>query len=102
MQTKKGISENFDWIVLDTVSRDRQRFKGKNRHFYENTTEEIKFGLQALSQNPAWENQYNDFLRTVVFQRQRPTFQEVIKTLDQLSARAFHAIKSSEKCLVTV
>jgi len=96
IQEKRGITKIFEKLVPDVVLRDRERFKGKSPHFFENTLEEIAFGTKALNQNIEWQKRYQHFIGNMVFEKNCPTFKDALKTLDTLNERAFGAIDKSK------
>lgn len=94
--TKRKISSTFEALIPEVILRDRERYRGKSPQFFENTIQELLFGTQALNQNPAWEGHYAAFVENMVFQEKIPTFQDTLKSLDQLNQRAFSAIEKSQ------
>ncbi len=95
IESEKGIQQDFEKLAPLIVMRDKNRFKGKSPQFFENTMQELDFGKNALSGNHQWEKNYNDFIKAMVYQKNPPTYQDALKTLDRLHGRAINAIKQS-------
>ena len=76
-------------------SHRKDTFKGKSPQFFENTMQELDFGKNALVGNHQWEKNYNEFVEEMVYQKNPPTYQDALKTLNSLHGRAINSIKQS-------
>lgn len=95
IEKTKGISADFEQLTPIIVLRDRERFKGKSPHFYEDPLEEIQKGFYSLRDNRHWEDNYKEFVQNMVFQKEPPTFNEAIQELERIHERAIDAVQQS-------
>ncbi len=92
---KEAVSNNFEQLIPALLSRDRERSKGSDPLFFENTLEQLNQGFSYLKTLDKWESHYNEFVNNMVFQEEPPSYQEAIQTLESLHARAIESISQS-------
>ncbi|MFA6409782.1 MAG: nucleotidyl transferase AbiEii/AbiGii toxin family protein [Gammaproteobacteria bacterium] len=82
-----GIGAGFDGLVSLVMSEDRER--EKNTDYYLDPIAESKKALKILTSNPIWRDYWEKFIATMVFQREKPSFDVVMASLLKLSEQVF-------------
>lgn len=91
------IGTEFSDLVSNIVLEERLRYKNHSETYYLDPVQEIKKAIDALRTNPIWQNYWHKFTTVMVFQREKPKFEEVIKTLITNSEKAITSIQENSK-----
>jgi len=87
-----AITNDFFALVVDTIDRDRTKFK--RHHEYEsNAVEEIKHSLKILGSDPVWQKHYDNFVDAMVFNKENAEFKKCYEKLQEVSEDVFSHIR---------
>lgn len=87
-------SEKFSALAKDVISNDGDQLKSHNEDFYKNPLAQIELSMQELKNNPLWRNNWIEFVETMVFDQNTPSYDEVIANLETLTSKVTPALKS--------
>lgn len=79
------LTAGFIRLVHETVVSDGKQFANKYKEFFDNPEEELKKSLAALNNQSQYRQQYERFLGPLVYAQKKPTYAEVLITLNSLA-----------------
>ncbi len=78
-------NNNFNSLVEDIIKHDKDMFKTHNDAYYQNPDNEIKRALTELEANNIWQENWNEFIDAMVFNKKAPLFKEAMQLFLDLS-----------------
>lgn len=72
---------DFTSLVARIVEDDRQQYKSHNDDYYYDPVQEIKRSLDELSNSSQWRDNWSQFIETMVYAKQKPSYDEVLNNL---------------------
>lgn len=80
-------TEKFAALAKDVISNDADKFKSHNEDFHKEPLTQIELSIQELKNNLLWRNNWIEFLETMVFDQNTPSYDEVIENLAYLTGK---------------
>jgi predicted nucleotidyltransferase component of viral defense system len=87
MQEQGKLKQPFLHLITEIIQQDREQFKSHNTQYYKNPAAEIDRALVELESDQKWERYWNDFIQTMVFDQQKPSYGIALKSFKKLSPR---------------
>jgi predicted nucleotidyltransferase component of viral defense system len=84
--------KQFEDLVPKIVMDDRKQYRNHNDAYYCNPAEEIKRALDELKTNPEWQKNWEKFIDTMVYDKEKPTYAKVMKNLQEKSGKVLHKL----------
>ena len=82
-------------IVQGIMKKDAQRFKEHNSAYSDNPLFESKLALNNLMSDSQWRDHWNYFLAQMVYDNNKPSFEDAIHHVQQISQNIFTEIERS-------
>ncbi len=79
MHEHGALTEPFSEMVVKIIQQDREQFKTHNLKYYEDPKSEIKRALDELREDPKWRQYWDEFIQTMVFDAEKPTYDDALK-----------------------
>ena len=79
----------FAEIVKRTVKNDGEHYSHKHPEFLNNPMGELSNALLALQTDPLYKQQYANFLGPLVYSKEKPSYEQGLETILQLSERVW-------------
>lgn len=73
----------FNALVPRIVLDDRKQYKNHNDDYYRDPVGEIKRAVDELAQSNEWHDNWHKFVDTMVFAKQKPSYQDVLRNLHE-------------------
>jgi len=86
-------SDEFDSLASRIVLNDRQQYKNHNDDYYRDPISEIKRAVDELHQSTQWHDNWDKFVETMVFAKEKPTYDDVLRNLHNKTELALKALK---------
>jgi hypothetical protein len=81
-------SDKFKNLVPIVVEKDRYQFKNHGKDYYVNPVKEIKQTVDSLTQASYWQDNWDQFISTMVFDTHKPSFHMALTNLHEISEEA--------------
>lgn len=85
-------SDEFSSLVSRIVQVDREQYKNHNEDYYNDPASEINRAVDELSQSSQWQDDWHQFVDTMVFSEQKPSFDAVMNNLQAKTKLALAAL----------
>ena len=72
------LTEQFSTLVTDIIQQDREQFKTHNAQYHQNPRVEIDRALEELKTDPKWRQYWNEFVQTMVFGAEKPSYDNAL------------------------
>lgn len=92
IEANEMFDNSFAKLALQIIEQDKNQFKNHNNAYFENPKSEIERSLIELQHNEQWQLHWQDFVETMVFAEDKPSYADVLTNV----------IKKSENVLATV
>ena len=79
MNKHGALTEPFSELVAKIIQQDREQFKTHNLKYYEDPKLEIRRALEELRDDPKWRKYWDEFIQTMVFDAEKPTYDSALK-----------------------
>ncbi|MCK4608010.1 MAG: nucleotidyl transferase AbiEii/AbiGii toxin family protein, partial [Gammaproteobacteria bacterium] len=90
---KAGLfTKQFEALAPKIVMTDREIYRNHNEAYYCNPAREIKKALDELKTNPEWQDNWDRFISTMVYDKKKPTYKKAIDNLQAKSEKALHEL----------
>lgn len=80
--------------IIKRMSEDCVLYKNHNDNYFHDPISEIKRSITELSTSKTWEDYWNQFLETMVYDDLKPSYQEVIINLNQKTDDALKSLSN--------
>jgi hypothetical protein len=74
-------TDKFESLAVRIIQIDRQQYKNHNDMYYRDPASEIKRSIKELREQPIWRENWEQFIETMVFDKEKPTFEAAFKNL---------------------
>jgi len=88
------LDNEFNQLVYDILQAETGRFKAHNEDYFKEPVNEIKRSISVLKEDAAWEENWNMFIRNMVFEENPPTYKEAINNFLNLSKNCIAFLES--------
>ncbi|MCW5590200.1 MAG: nucleotidyl transferase AbiEii/AbiGii toxin family protein [Legionellales bacterium] len=82
--SQTDMAEDFFTLAIETINRDRLKFK-RHHEYRNNPLDEIHHSINVISNDPVWLEHYNNFLESMVFDRENATFEKCLEQLQKFT-----------------
>ncbi len=76
-------SDEFNSLVSRIVLDDRKHYKTHNNDYYRDPISEIKRAVDELHQSTEWHTNWDKFVETMVFAKEKPSYDDVLGNLHE-------------------
>jgi len=91
---KSGLlTGDYYGIVNGIMEKDRVQFKKHNTAYADDPVRTSRLALDLLFKEPQWQDHWNYFLEQMVYEDDKPSFEEAYDQLQQLSQEIFKRLK---------
>ncbi len=80
------VTEDFFLLAIETIKRDQLKFK-RHHEYIDDPLQEIQYSITTLVQDPIWIENYNNFIASMVFDKNDVSFDKCCQKLRQLTNR---------------
>jgi len=87
-------SDEFNSLVSRIVLDDRKRYKTHNDDYYRDPISEIKRAVDELHQSTEWHDNWNKFVETMVFAKEKPGYDDVLSNLHEKTETALRELRN--------
>jgi len=87
-------TDEFSSLAARIVLDDRRQYKTHNDDYYQDPVSEIKRAVDELHQSNKWRDNWEAFVDTMVFAREKPSYEDVLGNLHQKTQLALDALKN--------
>ena len=87
-------TDAFNTLVPRIVLDDRAHYKNHNNDYYRDPVSEIKRSVDELAHSNEWRDHWDQFVDTMVFAKQKPSYQVVLNNLHETTDRVLCAIEN--------
>lgn len=95
---KAGLFTNqFEELVPKIVMDDRKQYRNHNDAYYCNLVAEIERALEVLKTDLEWRNNWKEFVDVMVYDKEKPSYEEVMKNLQIKSEVALERLREVTK-----
>lgn len=84
IQQSAPLPPAFGGLVKSIIQQDQLQFKSHNPVYYENPAVETQRALSVLKQDSQWQQHWNDFLSTMVFNNENLPYDLALNTIERL------------------
>lgn len=88
IKQKGYFTDEFFTLISRIVHDDRENYKNHNDDYYQNPTSEIKRAVDELSTSFQWRDDWDNFVDTMVFENEKPTYDSVLHNLHKITETA--------------
>jgi len=81
IEQQAPLTDEFESLALKIIQKDRQQYKNHNNAYYLNPAKEIKRSIKELHDQPIWQENWEQFIETMVFDKEKPTYEAALKNL---------------------
>ncbi len=74
-------TDEFKSLVPRIVLDDRKSYKNHNDDYYRDPISEIKRAIDVLNKSSEWQENWANFVETMVFAKEKPTYHDVLENL---------------------
>jgi len=87
-------SDEFNPLVSRIVFDDRKHYKNHNDNYYHDPVSEIKRAVDELHQLTEWHDNWDKFVDTMVFAKEKPSYDDVLGNLYEKTEAALHELRN--------
>ena len=87
-------SDEFNSLVSRIVFDDRKNYKNHNDNYYRDPVSEIQRAVDELHQSREWNNHWDEFINTMVFAKNKPTYDAVLENLHNKTKTALYELRN--------
>lgn len=86
-------NDQFQKLITKIVMDDRQQYKQHNLAYFENPILEIKRAINEINDSPIWQVNWHHFVNAMVFEKEKPNYNDVIKNLNEKTEIALNELE---------
>lgn len=87
--------DKFYDLVTQIVQTERKQYKNHNAAYVKEPVKEIKKALYALQHDKIWQTNWNNFIKKMVYQPEKPNFEIALKKLDYISHNTIKVLQKA-------
>lgn len=92
---KDLLTNQYHLIVKNIILKDKNLFEKQNPAYASNPLDTSELALNLLFRDEHWQNHWNLFLQQMVYEKDKPTFEEACHHLQMMSKQIFANLKSN-------
>ncbi len=92
IENKIGTDETIFSLISSIIADDIDQYSNQNNEYTKNPMQEIKFALSTLNTHVQWKNNWNIFIDAMVYGDEKPSYENAITMLNNLSGKIFETI----------
>lgn len=96
INSKGYFTDEFISLVSRIVQDDRKQYKNHNDAYYRDPVAEIKRAVDELHQSSEWQANWSQFVDVMVFSKEKPSYDEVLKNLYKKTEMVLPTLKKME------
>lgn len=81
-------TKQFETLVPQIVMDDRKQYRNHNDAYYCNPVAEIERALDELKTDPEWQENWERFVNSMVYDKEKPTYKKAMENLQDKSEKA--------------
>lgn len=93
LKTGGYLTNNHQKIIAAIIKKDQTQFKKHNLSYAKDPISTSKMALDVLN-NTSWKENWNYFLEQMVYEENKPSFDQAYEELQQLSNGIFNSLKN--------
>ncbi len=90
----KPLDNDFYSLIEQIVSEDQIRYKSHNVNYYQNPINEIEQAIQTLINDKIWQENWNKFIKNLVFDDKLTAYEIALETFVEKSKDILEVLKS--------
>ena len=84
MQEQGSLKQPFLNLITEIIQQDQEQFKSHNAQYHKDPAAEIDRALLELESDKKWERHWNDFIQTMVFDQQKPSYAVALESFKKM------------------
>jgi len=88
-------TDKFAPLSAQIIQDDRQQYKNHNDMYYRDPIKEIKRSIKELHEEPMWKENWEQFIETMVFDKEKPTYEAALKNLTNKTNKVLRCLRLS-------
>lgn len=89
-------SDEFNTLACRIVLDDRKHYKSHNDDYYRDPVSEIKRAVDELHGSTEWHDNWDHFVDTMVFAKEKPTYEDVLGNLQNKTETVLNELQHVE------
>lgn len=90
---RQSFGDEYYKMISSVVMDDRHRYKNQNPEYVMNSMQEIEFALSQLKQSKIWHQDWDQFIASMVFRQEAPSYDEAMAVLNTISESALFGLQ---------